>query len=197
MAQFQVKSVAVYLASSGAAPEPFHRLAQETGEALARSGLGVVYGGASCGLMGRLADAALAAGGEVVGVIPQHLVDRELAHRGVTELVLVASMHERKQVMADRSDAVAVLPGGFGTLDEAFEALTWRQLGFHGKPVVFVEPPGIPYWAPLFAWAEGAVAAGLLRPEHAAYLERVEGAEGLLERLAREPAHGGHVPKWV
>lgn len=192
-----VRSVCVYLASSLEVPEPQKALARHTGEALARAGLTLVYGGASRGLMGVMADAALAAGGQVIGVIPPQLVERELAHRGLTELVMVRSMHERKAEMAARADAFAVLPGGFGTLDEAFEAITWRLLGLHAKPIVFVDPPGHPYWPPLLDFVAGAVETGTIRAAHARLIEHVEGADALLARLKDEPAHPERPPGWV
>jgi hypothetical protein len=192
-----VGSVCVFLGSSSAAPQSFLALARECGEAIARAGMTLVYGGAASGLMKELADAALGAGGRVVGIIPRQIADRELAHRGLTELVVVDSMHERKATMATRSDAVAILPGAFGTMDEAFEALTWRQLGLHDKPIVFVDPKGVAYWEPLFAWAWNATKQGLLRSEHLAFMERVEGAAALLERLRAEGPHPGAPPKWV
>jgi uncharacterized protein (TIGR00730 family) len=192
-----VRSVCVYLASSLEVPEPLKALARHTGEAVARAGLTLVYGGASRGLMGVMADAALAAGGKVIGVIPPQLVERELVHRSLTELVMVRSMHERKAEMAARADAFAVLPGGFGTLDEAFEALTWRLLGLHGKPVVFVDPPDHPYWPPLLDFVAGAVETGTIRAAHARLIEHVEGADALIARLRDEPLHPERPPGWV
>ncbi|HZY83935.1 MAG TPA: TIGR00730 family Rossman fold protein, partial [Gemmataceae bacterium] len=130
-----MKRVCVFCGSSSGTRPEYAAAARRFGAALAGRGLGLVYGGGHVGLMGALADAVLAAGGEVVGVIPQALVDRELAHGGLTELLVVNTMHERKALMADRADAFAALPGGFGTADELFEILTWAQLGLHAKPV--------------------------------------------------------------
>ena len=141
--------LAVYCGSATPPDRRYIALAGEVGETLARRGIGVVYGGGRLGLMGALAGAALAAGGEVIGVIPAALRDRELAHQGVSELVVVDTMHDRKRVMAERADAFAVLPGGIGTLDEMFEILTWRQLGLHDKPIFLVDVAG--YWQPLRA----------------------------------------------
>src|SRR6476659_9409503 len=135
--------------------------ARAVGEGRARQGIGVVYGGGRVGLMGAVADAALAAGGEVIGVIPQELVDRELAHGGLTELHVVGSLHERKALMAELSDAFVALPGGFGTLDELMEQLTWSQLGLHRKPVGLLDVEG--FWAPLIALARHAVEEGFVR----------------------------------
>ncbi len=190
-------SVAVFLGSSSAPPPPFHALAREVGRGLAERGLTLVYGGASVGLMGGLANAALSAGGSVVGVIPTHLVDREIAHRGLSEQVVCTTMHERKAIMAARCDAIAVLPGGFGTLDEAFEAITWRLLGLHDKPVIFVDPPGIAYWEPLHTWVCTAAENGLVGPQHVGLFERVEGAAALFDRLAKDEAHPRPPPKWT
>ncbi|MBV9946298.1 MAG: TIGR00730 family Rossman fold protein, partial [Myxococcales bacterium] len=145
--------ICVFIGSRDAGPS--HReAARKTGHAIARRGWGLVYGGASVGSMGVLADAALAAGGEVIGVIPRALVDRELAHPGLTKLVVVGSMHERKATMHALCDAFLALPGGFGTLDEAFEAITWRQLGLHAKELAFLDVDG--FWQPLLRWMERA-----------------------------------------
>src|SRR3954449_3401921 len=141
-----ISRVCVYCGSAGAVGERYRDAARELGTALARAGITVVFGGGRIGLMGLLADAALDAGGKVVGVMPGSLRDAELAHPGLTELVITGSMHERKRVMAERSDAFAVLPGGIGTLDEMFEIVTWRQLGLHDKPVFLVDIDG--YWRP-------------------------------------------------
>ena len=157
--------------------------ARQTGEAIARRGWGAVYGGASVGLMGAVADAALAAGGEVQGVIPESMVARELAHRGLTELFVVGSMHERKAKMHALSDAFLALPGGFGTLDETFEALTWLQLGLHDKPVGLLDAGG--FWQPLVRWIERAVDDGFVLREHAAHIHVHDGVEAMLDALAR------------
>ncbi len=140
-------SVCVYCGSSARVNDVYKEAAQRLGAALARAGIEVVYGGGRVGLMGLLADAALAAGGRVVGIIPGHLQALEVDHAGLTELVVVESMHERKRMMVERSDAFVILPGGLGTLDEAFEVVTWKQLRLHDKPVVIADIAG--YWAPL------------------------------------------------
>ena len=145
----QIRSVCVYCGSSGAVDERYRTAAEEIGRSLAMAGIALVFGGGRIGLMGIAADAALAAGGQVIGVIPAALRDAELAHQNVSELVVVDTMHDRKRVMAERADAFAVLPGGIGTLDEAFEMLTWRQLGLHDKPIFLVDVAG--YWQPLRA----------------------------------------------
>jgi uncharacterized protein (TIGR00730 family) len=156
--------------------------AREAGEAIARRGWGVVYGGASVGLMGAVADAALAAGGEVQGVIPESMVTRELAHPRLSALHVTASMHERKARMHTLSDAFLALPGGFGTLDETFEAITWAQLGIHRKPIGLLDVDG--FWQPLLRWIERAVRDGFVPAPHAAALHVHEGIGAMLAALA-------------
>ena len=129
---------------------------------MAERGVRLVYGGGRVGLMGILADAALAAGGSVTGIIPAHLEEREVEHRELTELVVVGSMHERKHRMFETADAFAVLPGGLGTLDETFEMVTWRLLGLHDKPIVLVDNAG--YWAPLLNLIDHTIASGFAQP---------------------------------
>ncbi|HEY8038920.1 MAG TPA: TIGR00730 family Rossman fold protein [Polyangiaceae bacterium] len=155
--------------------------ARATGEAIARRGWGLVYGGASVGTMGAVADAALAAGCEVHGVIPRSMVDRELAHPGLTRLDVVGSMHERKALMHARSGAFLALPGGFGTLDETAEAITWMQLGLHAKPIGFLDVEG--FWQPLVLWLERAVADGFVPGEHARRLVVESDVERMLDAL--------------
>jgi uncharacterized protein (TIGR00730 family) len=155
--------VAVYCgANSGASPR-FAEAARELGDGLARAGIGVVYGGASRGLMGVLADAALAADGEVIGVLPRSLGHREIAHANLTELHVVETMHERKARIMDLADALAVLPGGIGTLDEFFEAFTWAQIGIHSKPIALIDVDG--FYQPLLAHLRACVDAGFLTRE--------------------------------
>jgi uncharacterized protein (TIGR00730 family) len=166
-----IRRVCVYCGSSGAVAPHFRQAASELGRALAGAGIGVVYGGGRVGLMGLLADAALAAGGTVTGIIPDRLVAAELAHPGLSELVVVDSMHARKREMAARADAFAILPGGIGTLDETFEILSWRQLGLHDKPILIVDVAG--YWAPLRALLDHLVAHGFARPQNVAAIRAV------------------------
>lgn len=156
-----MKSVCVYLASSSAGPN-FVAAVQSLGVELAARGLQLVYGGAHRGLMGTLADSVLAAGGRVVGVIPQALVDLEIAHRGLTELHVVHTMHQRKAMMFELADAFVVAPGGLGTLEEAFEQLTGIQLHAHSKPIVFLDVDG--FWGPLEVFLDHSVAVGVLKP---------------------------------
>ena len=157
-----IKSICVYCgASLGKSPD-YLDLAQELGRELARQGVRLVYGGGRVGLMGAVADAALAEGGEVIGVIPEHLQAAEVGHTGLTELKVVESMHVRKRLMFDLADAFVVLPGGFGTLDETFEIVTWRQLGLHDKPIVLIDRNG--YWDPFMDLIDHLIASGFAKP---------------------------------
>lgn len=183
----------VYCGSSLGEDPRFERAAVQAGEHLASRGIAVVYGGGHVGLMGALANATLAAGGQIIGVIPVALRDKELAHEGVTTLHVVASMHERKQTMADLSDGFIALPGGIGTMEELFETLTWLQLGFHSKPVGLLNVAG--FYDPLIRFLENMVVAGLLRAEHLDYLIVESEIEPLLQRMAGfEPLALG---KWI
>jgi hypothetical protein len=166
--------------STGARPE-YVRAAAELGARLAREGVALVYGGGRVGLMGAAADAALAGGGEVIGVIPRAICDLEVEHRGLTELHVVDSMHARKQRMHDLSDAFVTLPGGHGTLDELFETLTWLQLGYHAKPVGLLNVAG--YFDPLMAMLDLALAQGFLTPQVRELLLVEPELEALLEQL--------------
>jgi uncharacterized protein (TIGR00730 family) len=177
-----VKSVLVFCGSSPGARAEYAAAASELGRLLASRDLEVVFGGASVGLMGALADAALAAGGTVIGVIPTRLVEHEIAHAGVTKLHVVETMHERKALMAELSDAVIALPGGSGTLDELFELFTWKQLGLHRKPIGLLDVDG--YWQPLLAFLEHAVNERFLRSEYLEDLQVQRTAAELVDRLA-------------
>jgi len=136
------KSIAVFCASANGARPEYRAAAEELGRAIASRGLGLIYGGARVGLMGAVADAALAAGGHVVGVIPHVLVDKEVAHQGITELHVTSTMHTRKALMAEKADAFLILPGGYGTFEEMFEVLAWQTLKIHSKPVVLLNVAG-------------------------------------------------------
>jgi uncharacterized protein (TIGR00730 family) len=176
--------IAVFMGSSPGTDH--HRAAAvELAEGLVARGIGIVYGGAQVGLMGLVADTALAAGGEVLGVIPQSLVDREIAHRGLTRLEVVGSMHERKARMAELADAFVALPGGAGTLEELFEVFTWGMLGLHDKPAVLLDPDD--YWAPLAAQLDRAVADGYLGADQRRALTRVADVDELLAWFADQP----------
>jgi uncharacterized protein (TIGR00730 family) len=155
--------ICVFCGSSDGDRPSYRAAARATGKTLARRGVGIVYGGGRVGLMGAVADAALEAGGEVIGVIPEMLAAREVAHRTLTELHVVGSMHERKALMAAHADAFLALPGGFGTLEELFEAVTWRQLGYHAKPCAVLNVDG--YYDALERFCDEALASGFLRRE--------------------------------
>jgi uncharacterized protein (TIGR00730 family) len=158
-----MKAICVYCGSNAGAEPVYAERARALGARIAREGFTLVYGGGNVGLMGVVADAALAADGDVTGVIPQQLVDWEVAHRGVTRLEIVGSMHERKARMFDLADAFVALPGGFGTLDEMFEMLTWRQLGLGAKPCAFLDVDG--FYAPLMAMLDRMVETRFLHAE--------------------------------
>jgi uncharacterized protein (TIGR00730 family) len=179
--------------STGRRPE-YRAAARRLGELLAGRGVGLVFGAGHIGLMGVVADAVLAGGGETVGVIPQALVDKELAHRGLTELRVVGTMHQRKSLMADLSDGFAALPGGYGTADEFFEVLTWAQLGLHAKPIGLLNVAS--FFDPLLAWVDHCVGEGFIRTEHRALLQMSGDPEGLLEMLSRYRA-APETPKWI
>jgi uncharacterized protein (TIGR00730 family) len=178
----------VYCGSSLGHSEHFREAAATFGKKLVEAEIALVFGGGHIGLMGILADAVLAAGGVAIGVIPQALVDRELAHGGLSELHIVGSMHERKALMAELSDGFVALPGGAGTLDEMFEQWTWAQLGIHAKPCGFFNVAG--YFDPLRTMVERMVAEGFLRPEDAAITRFDEDAGTLLGWLAEHAASG-------
>jgi uncharacterized protein (TIGR00730 family) len=189
-----VRRVCVFCGASSGRLPAYAEAARAFGAAAAGRGLGVVYGGGRVGLMGAVADAALAARGEVVGVIPQELVDRELAHDGLTELHVVGSLHERKALMAELSDAFVALPGGFGTLDELMEQLTWSQLGLHAKPVGLFDVED--YWRPLIALARHATEEGFVRESDLAAIAVAGDAERLLDRLDGMTHEERPRPKW-
>jgi uncharacterized protein (TIGR00730 family) len=159
-----MKSVCVFCGSASGANSVYAATARELGRELAARKLALVYGGGRVGLMGEVASATLAAGGAVVGVIPHSLALKEIAQEDCTELIVVNTMHERKALMADRSDAFVALPGGYGTCDELFEILTWAQLGIHNRPVALLNTNG--FFTPLLAWLDHIVAEGLLKPKH-------------------------------
>jgi uncharacterized protein (TIGR00730 family) len=174
-----VNAVCVYCGSNFGADPAYLDATRALARTLAGRGLQVVYGGARVGLMGALADAALAAGGEVVGILPQALQDRELAHTGLTELHIVSSMHERKALMAQRSDAFVALPGGIGTLEEIIEVFTWSQLGLHAKPLGLLNVNG--YYDGLAAFLDHGVAQGFQPAEQRAKLVLAPDPEALLQ----------------
>lgn len=188
-----LRTVCVFCGSSTPGDERYVATARALGALLARRGVGLVYGGGRAGLMGAVADAALAAGGRVTGVIPVGLLRREVGHTGVTELLEVDSMHERKQAMYDRADAFVALPGGLGTLEELAEAATWSQLGIHAKPLVLLDVAG--FWAPLVLLLDRMAAAGLLKPANRGLVQLAESPEEALALLsAAEPVAG---EQWI
>jgi uncharacterized protein (TIGR00730 family) len=177
----RLKSVCVFCGSAPGRDPRFAQAARETGTLLAQRGLALVYGGGHVGMMGALADAALAAGGQVTGVIPEHLMRPEVAHLGLSELVVVDSMHQRKRLMADRADCFLVLPGGYGTLDETFEMVTWLQLGLQRKPLALVNVGG--YFEPLLRWLQHAVDCGFVHPGQAHLLRVADTPQAALAQL--------------
>ena len=177
-----VTRLCVYCGAAAGRDPRYRAAAQQLGEALAKAGIELVFGGGRIGLMGVLADAVLMAGGRVVGIIPERLRDAETAHQGATELVVTGNMHDRKRLMAERAEAFAVLPGGIGTLDEFFEALSWKQLRLHAKPVLLVDVAG--YWAPLRILLDHIAATGFARPSAQSLLRVVPGIEALLAAIA-------------
>ena len=176
-----LRRICVFCGASPGRDPAFVAAARAVGAGLAGHRIGIVYGGGRVGLMGALADAALEAGGEVIGVIPQGLVDRELAHPGLTELRIVAGLHERKTIMAELADAFVALPGGLGTLEELAEVTSWAQLELHAKPIGLIDVGD--YWDPLLAWLDGAVEAGFLSADHRRLLGRAPDLDELLERF--------------
>ena len=185
-----IRSVCVYCGASGGLDRRYLDCAAETGRAAAERGWRVIFGGGHVGLMGAMADAALAAGGTVEGVIPQALMHRELGHAGVTRLHVVSSMHARKEKMFDLSDAFLALPGGIGTLDETIEVLTWKQLGFHDKPIAILDLGG--YWAPLFGLIDTVIARGFAPASTAKLYHVAPTVEAAFAALARAPTSALH-----
>lgn len=186
-----MKSIAVFCGSTLGANKIYEKAARAVGQTIAREGLRLIYGGGKVGLMGVIADSVLSAGGEAIGVIPRALFDREIGHRGLTKLHIVESMHERKKLMADLSDAFLALPGGAGTLEEIFEQWTWAQLGIHKKPCGLLNVND--YFAPIRAMIERAVAEGFSKPTFAAMLAVEDDFETLLDRFKNyQPG----APRW-
>ena len=177
-----MKRLAVYCGSATPADPVYMQIARDVGRGLAARGIGVVYGGGRLGLMGAVADAALAAGGEVIGVIPQALVDAEVAHRGLTELHVVPGMHERKKAFTDLADGFVTIPGGTGTMDELWEALSWAQLGYHADPVGLLNAAG--YYDHLVAFWGKMAEVGFLRPQHHDLLIVADTLDALLAGMA-------------
>lgn len=177
----QLYRVCVFCGSRPGVRAEYAAAGAALGSAIARRGLGLVYGGASIGVMGAVADAVLAGGSRVIGVIPQRLKDKEIAHGALSELRVVGSMHERKALMEQLSDAFIAAPGGFGTLEEVFEIITWLQLGLHHKPVGFLNAGG--FYDPLLTFLGHAVSEGFIPEAHAAALHHDSDPDRLLEKL--------------
>ncbi len=180
-----MKSVCVFCGSSPGKSADYVKVASELGRELARRGLRLIYGGGNVGLMGAVADAVMSAGGEVVGVIPHMLAEKELAHTTITELIAVGSMHERKMEMANRADAFIALPGGFGTLDELCEILTWTQLGLHANPTALVNHHG--FFDGFLSFLDHAEEERFLRPEHRALVLTGKTPAEALNQLTANP----------
>ncbi|MCW3846544.1 TIGR00730 family Rossman fold protein [Sphingomonas sp. LB-2] len=181
-----MKRIAVYCGSATPADPVYIEAARMVGHGLAKRGIGVVYGGGKLGLMGAVADSALAAGGEVIGIIPTALVNAEVAHRGLTRLEVVETMHERKARFVDLSDGFINLPGGTGTMDELWEALSWAQLGYHSDPIGLLNIAG--YYDKLVEFWEHMGAVGFVRPQHQGLLLVDDTLDGLLDRMANAEA---------
>ncbi|WP_256817199.1 LOG family protein [Pseudomonas putida] len=188
-----VRSVCVFCGASMGANPAYREAAVALGQAIARRGLTLVYGGGAVGLMGVVADAAMAAGGEVVGIIPQSLLDAEVGHKGLTRLEVVDGMHARKARMAELSDAFIALPGGLGTLEELFEVWTWGQLGYHAKPLGLLDVNG--FYDKLGGLLDHIVEEGFVRPQHRAMLLLGQQPDELLDGMDRFIAPVA--PKWV
>lgn len=176
--------VAVYCASALGADPAYREASSNLGRSLAEAGMGLVYGGASVGLMGAVADAALAAGGEVIGVLPEVLSAREIAHPGLSQMIFTGTMHERKARMIELADAMVALPGGYGTLDEMMEALTWAQLGIHASPCVLINTLG--YYDDLLRFLDTAVDRGFLQPANRQRIHVVERPEEAVQYLQEQ-----------
>ena len=188
-----ITRVCVYCGSNAGTSSSFGEAAQQLGSSLAHRGIGLVYGGGHVGLMGLIADSAIAADGEVIGVITEQLVRAEVAHDRLTRLEVVPTMHDRKARLTDLADGFIVLPGGFGTLDEFAEALTWNQLGLIAKPVVFLDVDG--YWGPLFEWMCNSVKAGFIRDSHRMLAQRAHTVDEAIALATGPVPDVGH--KWI
>jgi len=190
-----LKRICVYCSSAGAREEAVEKELRSFGREIAKRGIGLVYGGSSRGLMGALADEVLAAGGKVTGVIPKALEGREAAHRSLSELKVVSTMHEREQLMFDLADAFVAFPGGFGTMEEIIEMLTWKQLGIHGKPIVIANIGG--YFSPLLQQFELAIQKKYARPEDRILFAVAENTEAILTFLEGAPVMSRKAGDWT
>lgn len=192
----KIRTLCVYCGSSSRGRESHHAAATRLGQIMAENGIRLVYGGGRIGMMGLVADAVLEGGGEVVGIIPEFLDQVEVGHSGVTNLIVTANMHERKEKMAEMSDAFLILPGGLGTLDETFEILTWKQLQLHDKPFIIADIDG--YWKPLVSLIDDMIEENYARPENRELFTVIENIEDVLPALEAMPAFTGEVEaKWM
>ncbi|NQZ14095.1 MAG: TIGR00730 family Rossman fold protein [Alphaproteobacteria bacterium] len=180
-----IKNVCVYCGSSSRVDQVYKDAAVSLGHSIAKANWGVVYGGGRVGLMGLVADSALEKGAKVIGIIPEHIQEREVEHNDLTELHVVDSMHTRKQMMVDRSQAFVILPGGLGTLDEFFELITWKQLGLHDKPIVVVNLGG--YWTKLLECIDNIASVGFMRQEDKDLFVVVDGEDDVIDALRNAP----------
>ena len=178
-------ALCVFCGAQNAVAKEHLEIGAEFGRRIAANGYRLVFGGGDCGMMGAVANATMEKGGEVVGVFPHHLESIEHAHRGITETIMVGSMHERKKLMFDLTDIFAILPGGFGTMDEMFEILTWRQIGLHEKPVIIFNHLG--YWDPLIVMMEHIIEQGFARPINRSFYQVVQTLDELMAVLADTP----------
>jgi uncharacterized protein (TIGR00730 family) len=184
--QLSISSVCVYCGSANAVPEYFKTMARDVSTALAKRKLTIVYGGGNVGLMGIVANAGLAAGAKVIGIIPEHIKSKEVQHTGLTEIHVVPDMHTRKRMMVERAGAFVILPGGFGTLDEAFEIITWKKLGLHNKPIIIFNQDG--YWDALLALIARTVKDGFSQPPDLTLFKVVTDIPGMFGALDSDVA---------
>ncbi|PCH99308.1 MAG: TIGR00730 family Rossman fold protein [Alphaproteobacteria bacterium] len=180
-----IKSLCVYCGSSGNVDDSFRNAASTMGKTMADAGVQLVYGGGHVGLMGLIADAVMDNGGEAIGIIPEHISSKEVQHKGLTELHVVDTMHTRKQMMVDKSDAFLILPGGIGTLDELCEIMTWRQLGIHDKPIIIANING--YWTPFLDMINHIIKAGFMRDGDEKLMIVVESLDEVMPALKEAP----------
>ena len=191
-----IKSLCVYCGSSINVDDDFKDAARNMGVILAKEGIRLVYGGGKAGLMGIIADSVMDNGGEVIGIIPTHIADREIQHTGLTELHIVDTMHERKQMMVDHSDAFLVLPGGIGTLEETCEIMTWRQLGIHDKPIIIANLKD--YWTPFFLLIDRIIDHGFMRADDKKIAMVTDNIDDVLEKLRAAPQESfDPSSKWI
>jgi len=192
----EIKNVCVYCGSSSQVDDAYKKAAVDLGGLIAKENWGVVYGGGHVGLMGLVADSALDKGGDVIGIIPSHIEEREVQHTNLTELHVVDTMHVRKQMMVDRSQAFVILPGGLGTLDELFELLTWKQLGLHDKPIVIVNVNG--YWEKMLAAVKYIADQGFMRQDDLKMFIAVDSVDEVVDALKNAPSEKfDPTTKWI